>query len=107
MSTLVKLVKLNNLQYNPNRDPQVYRRVVGEPFRIQAMLAGTGPVKCAVRDAAGKALAEREVAAPGTFEHSLAFDQPGQYLVTLEAARGAERFAQPLRLDVLEHAWVG
>lgn len=107
MNRLVKLVKLNNLQYNPNRDPQVYRRVAGEPFRIQAMLAGTGTAKCAVRDAGGKALVEREVAAPGTFEHRLAFDKPGQYLVTLEVARDSETFAQPLRLDVLEHAWIG
>jgi hypothetical protein len=104
---LVKLVKLNNLQYNPNRDPQVYRRVAGQPFRIQALLEGAGTAKCIVRDAAGKALVERDVPAPGTFTHELAYDKPGQYLVTLEVSRGGETFAQPLRLDVLEHAWVG
>lgn len=107
MKKLVKLVKLNNLQYNPNRDPQVYRRVAGEAFRIQAFLEGSGAAKCAVRDAAGKALVERSVASPGTFTHELAFGKPGQYLVTLEVSRNGETFAQPLRLDVLEHAWIG
>ncbi|MCL4799429.1 MAG: hypothetical protein KJ025_07570 [Burkholderiales bacterium] len=107
MNKLVKLVKLNNLQYNPNRDPQVYRRVAGESFRVQAFLAGSGTTKCTVRDAAGKALVEAEIAAPGTFEYRVAFDKPGQYLVTLEVSRAGETFAQPLRLDVLEHAWIG
>jgi len=104
---LVKLVKLNNLQYNPNRDPQVYRRIAGTPFRIQAIVEGAGSAKCVVRDAAGKALVERDVASPGTFTHELAFGTPGQYLVTLEVSRGGETFVRPLRLDVLEHAWVG
>ncbi|MCC6610711.1 MAG: hypothetical protein IT515_13685 [Burkholderiales bacterium] len=107
MKKLVKLVKLNNLQYNPNRDPQVYRRVAGEAFRIQAYLDGPGTAQCVVRDAAGKAMVERAVPAPGPFTHELAFDKPGQYLVTLEVSRNGERFALPLRLDVLEHAWVG
>jgi len=38
MGTLVKLVRLNGLQFNANRDPQVYRRAVGEPFRIQGLV---------------------------------------------------------------------
>lgn len=107
MKKLVRLVKLNNLQYNPNRDPQVYRRVVGEAFRIQAFVEGAGTAKCAVRDAAGKALVERDVPSPGTFTHELTFGKPGQNLVTLEVSRGGETFRQPLRLDVLEHAWIG
>lgn len=36
---LVKLVKLNGLQYNANRDPQAYRRTVNESFLIQALRA--------------------------------------------------------------------
>lgn len=107
MGTPVKFVKLNNLQYNANRDPQVYRRVVGEKFRIQAFLAGTGNAQCVLRDAAGASIATREVAPPGPFDVEVAYDAPGQYVVTLEVARGAERFTQDLRLDVLEHAWVG
>ena len=104
---LVKFVKLNNLQYNANRDPQVYRRVVGEKFRIQAFLAGTGTAHCELRDAAGASIMRREVAPPGPFEVEVAYDAAGQYVVTLEVTRGAEHFAQYLRLDVLEHAWVG
>ena len=38
MKKLVKVVKLNNLQYNANRDPEVYRRCIKEPFRLQALL---------------------------------------------------------------------
>ena len=43
MSTqIIKLIKINNLQYNALRDPQVYRRVAGESFRIQVAVAGVG-----------------------------------------------------------------
>jgi len=107
VSKLVKLVKLNNLQYNANRDPQVYRRVPGETFRIQAFLAGAGSAQCILRDASGATIAARDVAPPEAFNVEVAYDEPGQHVVTLEVARGAERFTQDLRLDVLAHAWVG
>lgn len=107
MSKLVKLVKLNNLQFNANRDPQAYRRVSGETFRIQAFLAGAGGAKCALRDASGATIAAREVTPPDSFDVEVAYNEPGQHVVTLEVARGAERFTQNLRLDVLAHAWVG
>ncbi len=98
MTRLVKLVRLNGLQYNANRDPQAYRRAVGEPFRIEALLAA---------DARWKILAEAAVPAGGTFAHALTFDRPGVHLVTLSAARGADAFDLDLRLDVLAHAWIG
>jgi hypothetical protein len=104
---LVRLVRLNGLEYNPNRDPQVYRRVAGEPFRIQALLGGTGTARCALRDAGGRELVTADVPAPGTFAHDLRYELPGVHVVTLTVERGPERFAQDLRLDVLEHAWVG
>ena len=107
MNRLVKFVKLNNLQYNANRDPQVYRRVVGEPFRIQAFLAGAGSAKCALRDAAGGVIAEQELVPPGPFNVEVVYREPGQRVVTLDVTRGAERYTQDLRLDTLEHAWVG
>jgi hypothetical protein len=107
VNTLVKFVKLNNLQFNANRDPQVYRRVVGEPFRIQAFLGGAGSTKCALRDASGATIEARDVVPPGSFDVEVAYQQPGQRVVTLEVTRGAERFTQDLRLDVLEHAWIG
>ncbi len=107
MNKLVKLVKLNNLQFNANRDPQAYRRLPGEAFRIQAFLAGTGDAQCTLRDAAGATIAAHEVTPPGPFNVEVAYDAPGPRLVTLEVARGAERFTQDLRLDVLPHAWIG
>ena len=107
MSSLVKLVKLNNLQFNANRDPQVYRRVAGESFRIQAFIAGTSSAKCTLRDASGATLAAQDVTPPQPFNVEVSYNEPGQYIVTLEVARGTERFTQDLRLDVLAHAWVG
>jgi hypothetical protein len=107
VGTLVRLVKLNNLQFNANRDPQVYRRLPGEKFRIQAFLAGAGSARCTLSDASGAVIATREVAAPAAFDAELSFQAPGQYLVTLDVTRGAERFSQDLRLDVLAHAWIG
>jgi hypothetical protein len=105
MAQLVKFVRLNGLQYNANRDPQVYRRVVGEPFRIEAPV--DADARCTLRDARGKTLGEADVPAGGTFAHTVTFDQPGVHVVTLTAERGADTFAQDLRLDVLARAWIG
>ncbi|HXZ51432.1 MAG TPA: hypothetical protein VEH51_05465 [Burkholderiales bacterium] len=105
--TLVRMVKLNGLQYNANRDPAVYRRAAGEAFRLQALLCGSGSAQCSVIDARGKMLASQTVQRPATFTCELKFDRPGSQVVTLEVRSGAVRFAQDLRLDVLAHAWVG
>jgi hypothetical protein len=107
MAKLVKLVRINGLQFNANRDPQVYRRAVGEPFQIQALVDSGAGVRCSLLDVGGRVLASAEVPARGTFTHALAFDAPGVHVVTLVAERGGESFAQDLRLDVLAHAWVG
>jgi hypothetical protein len=107
MKKLVKLVRLNGLQYNANRDPQVYRRVAGEPFRVQALIQDGAPARCALLDVARKTLVSADVPGGDTFTHDLRFDTPGVRIVTLTATRGSETFAQDLRLDVLEHAWVG
>ena len=107
MGKLVKLVRLNGLQYNANRDPQVYRRVVGEPFRIQALMDAGAAARCTLQDATGQVLVSTDVPAGGTFSHDLKFDAPGVHIVTLVAARNGQSFAQDLRLDVLAHAWVG
>jgi hypothetical protein len=104
---LVKLVRLNGLQYNPNRDPQVYRRVAGERFRIQALLEGPGIAQCTLRDADGRSIATAAVPTPGTFTHELSYPDAGVRIVTLAVERGPERFTQDLRLDALEHAWIG
>jgi len=107
MKKLVRLVRLNGLQYNANRDPQAYRRVAGAPFRIEALIEDGAPVRCTLRDATGKAIVADDVSGGATFAHDLRFDAPGAYVVTLDVERGSERFAQDLRLDVLAHAWVG
>jgi hypothetical protein len=107
MGTLVKLVRLNGLQFNANRDPQVYRRAVGEPFRIQALVDAGAGVRCTLRDARGQVIVAAEVPAGGTFAHELTFNAPGVHVVTLIAEGAGESFTQDLRLDVLAHAWVG
>ena len=103
---LVRMLKLNGLQYNPNRDPQVYRRTVGEAFALQALLDGAGEAECRVTDAAGALLASGRIARPGVFKAELKSDRPGSRLVTLRVVSGAETFEQSLRLDALppEHA---
>lgn len=107
MKKLVKLIKLNNLQYNANRDPNVFRRSVNESFRIQALVDGAGQAKCKITDVAGKVLAEKNIAIPGTFTHEVAFATAGTRIVTLTVEGSGESFSQDLRLDVMEHAWIG
>ena len=107
MQKLVKAIRLNNLQYNANRDPQAYRRLVGEDFRIQVVLQGSGRVTGALLDAAGQRLAEGALALPGTFTATVSFPTPGTRVVTLDIAGEGERFSENLLLDVMEHAWVG
>lgn len=106
MDTLVKLVKLNNLQYNPNRDPEVYRRVPNKPFRIQALLAGGGSARAKV-DVEGRTPCNQTVDLPGTFTCEISFDTPGVRIATLTVERNGELFKQDLRLDVMPHAWIG
>lgn len=107
MGKLVKLVRLNGVQFNANRDPQVYRRAVGEPFRIQALVEAGAAVHCTLQDARGQVIVSAEVPAGGTFSHELKFGAPGVHVVTLVAAHGGQSFTQDLRLDVLAHAWLG
>ena len=107
MKKLVRLVRLNGLQYNANRDPQAYRRVAGEPFRIEALIEDGAPARCTLRDVSGKVVVSADVSGGATFAHELRFDAPGVHVVTLAVERGSEQFAQDLRLDVLAHAWVG
>ena len=104
---LIIMIKINSLQYNANRDPQVYRRSVNEAFRIQALLAGDGPARCTLRDAKHQVIAEKAIARPGTFTHELAFATPGVRIITLSVESAGQKFSQDLRLDVMEHAWVG
>ena len=101
---LIKLIKLNNLQYNPNRDPQAYRRCANEPFRIQVLLDGAGEAKCALTDQRGQVLDQKTVILPGTYTHEVSFATPGVRLVTLSVEGNGQRVSQDLRLDVREGA---
>lgn len=107
MHKLVKMVKLNNLQYNPNRDPEVYRRCVNEPFRIQALLDGKGTARCTLTDVTGTVITEKNIAMPGTFGHEITYPAPGVHVVGLRVEGDGGSFTQDLRLDVLDHAWIG
>ena len=108
MAKLVKMIKLNNLQYNPNRDPQVYRRCVGEPFRIQASIDGEGTARVTLANTAdGTRLAEGRVMLPASYTQELRFPSPGTRMVTLSIEGEGQKFTQDLRLDVMEHALAG
>jgi len=104
---LLRMVKLNGLQYNANRDPAAYRRVAGQPFHLEAWLEGKGEARCNVLDERGVSLASQSVPRPGKFSCELKFERAGSRVVTLRVESGGEKFAQALRLDVLAHAWIG
>jgi hypothetical protein len=105
--TIIKFIIINNLQYNALRDPQAYRRVAGQPFRIQVGVGGSSRVHVTLADERGTMLAEGEVAAPGTFSHELTFAQPGVRIVTVTAQHPGRNESRDLRLDVMAQAWVG
>jgi hypothetical protein len=105
--TIIKFIIINNLQYNALRDPQAYRRVAGQPFRIQVGVGGGGRVHVMLADERGATLTEGEVAAPGTFSHELTFAQPGVRIVTVTAQHPGRNESRDLRLDVMAQAWVG
>ena len=104
---IIKFIKINNLQYNALRDPQVYRRLADQPFRIEVAVGGTGRVQVTLADERGEPLAAGEVAAPGTFSHELRFAQPGVRIVTVNAQHADRGESRDLRLDVMARAWKG
>jgi hypothetical protein len=103
---LVKLIKLNNLQYNANRDPAFYRRPVNEEFRLQAMLNGSGEAK-AMFTVEGETLCESTIDLPGTFDCKFSYDTAGTRIGVLTIDGAAEQFRETVRIDVLKHAPIG
>lgn len=103
---LVKLIKLNNLQYNANRDPAFYRRPVKEEFRLQAMLGGSGEAKARFT-VDEEVLCEGTVKLPGNFDCRFSYDTPGTRLGVLTVEGAGETFRETVRIDVLEHAPIG
>ncbi len=105
-ANLIKMVKLNNLQYNANRDPEVYRRVAGRPFRIQAMLEGSGTARVTVT-CEGKTLKEASIPLPGMFSCEISFRDAGVRIATLTAEAGGQGESRDILLDTEAHAKVG
>ncbi|RPJ47808.1 MAG: hypothetical protein EHM16_04700 [Betaproteobacteria bacterium] len=104
---IIKFIKINNLQYNTLRDPQVYRRVAGEALRIQVGVGGRGAVRVTLADEKGTNLVQGDVQAPGTFSHELTFARPGVRIVTIGAQHADRSESRDMRLDIMAHAWVG
>jgi hypothetical protein len=103
---LVKLIKLNNLQYNVNRDPAFYRRPVNEEFRLQAMLNGSGEANA--RFAVGdEMVCESTIRLPGSFDCKFSYDTAGTRVGVLTIDVPGGRFRETIRIDVLEHAPIG
>ena len=103
---LVKLIKLNNLQYNANRDPAFYRRPVNEEFRLQAMLNGSGEAK-AMFTVEGETMCESTIDLPGTFDCKFSYETAGTRIGVLTIDGAAEQFRETVRIDVLKHAPIG
>ena len=103
---LIKMVKLNNLQYNANRDPQVYRRVAGHPFRIQALLEGKGTAKISVT-CEGKTMKETNIELPGIFSYEITFKDAGIRIATITVSVEGRSESHDLLLDTEAHAKVG
>jgi hypothetical protein len=103
---LLKMIKLNNLQYNPNRDPQVYRRSVNKDFRLQALLNGSGTASAKL-EVDGKVVCDGSVNLPGTFECKFSYDTAGTRIGTLTIEGNGESVNEELRFDVMEHDWIG
>ena len=103
---ILKLVKLNNLQYNPNRDPNVYRRSVNKEFRLQAILDGTGSAK-GIFLIDGKPRCESAINLPGTFECKFKFPKAGTHVGELVIEGNGETYHQNIRIDVTEYDWIG
>jgi len=104
MTNPIKLIKLNNLQYNANRDPQVFRRVINKPFRVQVFLEGSG--KASVNLTAGdKVLSEQTLGLPGVFDCNVEFDTAASHLGTINVEINGEVFKEYVRFDVTETTW--
>lgn len=103
---LVKLIKLNNLQYNANRDPAFYRRPVHEPFRLQALLGGNGQAKARF-EVEGTTLCEETIQLPGNFDCRFSYDTPGTRVGILTIEGAGQHIRETVRIDVLKHAPIG
>lgn len=101
MGRLIKLIKINHLEYNPNRDPQVYRCTPRKPFRIDVYLNGTGRARAKI-EVGSTVYCNRSVDLPGVYTCEIAFDKPGTRVALLTVEGAGESYKRDLRLDVIE-----
>ena len=104
MANPIKYIKLNNLQYNANRDPQIFRRVINESFRLQVVLGGTGSANVSV-NTADQAISSGTVSLPGTFDCDVTFDNAASHLGTIIVEVNGETYTDYVRFDVTEEPW--
>ena len=104
MSNPISIIKLNNVQYNSNRDPQVFRRVINSPFRLQVYLTGTGSANVSLTTA-DKTLAQETVNLPGVFDCNVEFDTAASHLGTVNVELNGETHKDYVRFDVTETPW--
>lgn len=105
MSNAIKMIRVNNVQYNANRDPQVYRRCANEDFRIEADLQGEGNARVTF-EADGKTESQT-ITLPGKFDMKISFDSPSTRVGSLVVDVNGDISSSYIRLDVMEHAWIG
>lgn len=105
MINAIKVIRVNNMIYNANRDPQVYRRLANEDFRIEADLQGEGNARVTF-EADGKTETQ-SVTLPGKFDMKISFDTPSTRVGTLVVDVNGDISSSYVRLDVLDHAWIG
>ncbi len=99
MARIIQQVMLNHLIYNPNRDPEVYRRPLGKPFHIKVLLGGKGKARVRL-EAEGRSLCQGDVALPGAFECDVALETPGLHPALLTVETEGHRESRHLPLDV-------
>ncbi|MDH3326020.1 MAG: hypothetical protein OEM38_04800 [Gammaproteobacteria bacterium] len=104
MTSPIKIIKLNNVQYNSNRDPQVFRRVVNKPFRLQVFLGGTGNANVSLTTG-DNTLSQQTVTLPGTFDCNVEFATAASHLGTVNVEVNGETYKDYVRFDVTDTPW--
>lgn len=98
-------IRINNLQYNANRDPQFYRRLPNQPFRVEVDVAGKGTAT--VRLEVENEIKEQKLELPGKFDCQVSFSTPKSRIGVIIIERDGKRVTQNIRFDVMDHEWIG
>lgn len=106
MQNPISQISLNNLEYNTNRDPQVYRRSINKPFNLKVKMIGSGSANVSLK-VAGETISKESVSLPGLFEANPSFDSVGTRVGTILVESGNNVFETFIRFDVLEKDYTG